>query len=82
MNQFGTILFTDDVTSLRGIKSVSADGGTPSAYGGRSIEGPLSHNWPQFLPDGRHFFFSVMSPRLKQARVGRGSSSGRSMALC
>ena len=60
-NQFGTILFADDVASQRGIMSVSADGGTPQQVTVVDpLKGTVGHNWPQFLPDGRHFLFSVM----------------------
>ena len=60
-NQFGTILFADDVATRRGIMSVSADGGTPAPV--TIAAGTVGHNWPHFLPDGRHFLFSAMLER-------------------
>ncbi len=60
-NQFGTILFADLVSTRRGIMSVSADGGTPALV--TTTEGTIGHNWPHFLPDGRHFLFSAMLAR-------------------
>ncbi len=60
-NQFGTILFADDIATLRGIMSVSADGGSPAPV--TTTAGTVGHNWPHFLPDGRHFLFSAMLER-------------------
>ncbi len=53
-NQFGTILFADDVATRRGIMSVSADGGTPAlvTYDGRNHRAQLaalSAGRPTFL---------------------------------
>jgi eukaryotic-like serine/threonine-protein kinase len=60
-NQFGTILFGGDVASERGIMSVSEDGGTPQQVTVVDpLTGTVSHNWPEFLPDGRHFLFRAM----------------------
>lgn len=55
----GTILFADRLSALF---SVSASGGdvTPATRldaGARERR----HRWPQFLPDGRHFLYSVIS---------------------
>ena len=70
-NQFGTILFADDVAKLRGIMSVSADGGNPVEV--TTVDpsnGTVGHNWPHFLPDGRRFLFSAMLVRdLKQGNL-------------
>jgi Tol biopolymer transport system component len=58
-SQFGTILFGDDIVSRRGIMSVSADGGIPQPV--TTVDpATVGHNWPHFLPDGRHFFFQAM----------------------
>ena len=71
-NQFGTILFADDVTTLRGIMKVSADGGTPQQVTVVDpLKGIVGHNWPQFLPDGRHFLFSVIELPVEKQRPRR-----------
>jgi Tol biopolymer transport system component len=52
-----TILFG---TGYGGVYRVAADGGTPqpaTQLNTSNLEG--SHRWPQFLPDGRHFLFTV-----------------------
>ena len=51
----GTILFTQ---FRDGLYRVSAEGGTPVRV--TSVDkskGEMNHYWPEFLPDGRHFFF-------------------------
>jgi Tol biopolymer transport system component len=55
-NGDGTILFG----SASGVFKVSAEGGTPepiTTLGSSEI----AHIWPRFLPDGRHFLFTVKS---------------------
>jgi serine/threonine-protein kinase len=56
-NQNGTILFSPSPNAPLSI--VSADGGSPSSVTSlkRSGESFFGHNWPQFLPDGRHFLY-------------------------
>jgi len=52
----GTILFTPDTISP--LYRVPASGGTPQPV--TKLNAPLheiSHRWPQFLPDGKHFLF-------------------------
>lgn len=63
-NQFGTILFADDVGTRRGIMSVSADGGTPAPIT-KVEDAVFTHLWPHFLPDGQHFLY------LDQIRLGQ-----------
>ena len=49
---------------LRGpIHSVPAGGGTPVAVSRYDPEQEITHRWPHFLPDGRHFLY------LSRARV-------------
>jgi Tol biopolymer transport system component len=64
-NRSGVILFG----TVSGIQRVSAGGGSPvnvtKVDPGR---GETAHRWPFFLPDGRHFVFTVGSSRLD----GRG----------
>ena len=55
-----TILFTPTVSSV--IYRVPASGGTPTAV--TKLNEPqkeVSHRWPQFLPDGKHFLYFAMS---------------------
>ena len=76
-----TILFADlDLVHDRGIMSVSADGGTPAPV--TTTGGTIGHNWPHFLPDGRHFLFSADAREGRQAGTLRMTlSSVRSMVL-
>ena len=57
-NRDGVILFTPDTRDP--INKVSASGGTPEPVTkfdpARTY---LTHRWPHFLPDGRHFLFFV-----------------------
>ena len=55
----GTILFTPQYGP---IYRVPATGGTPQPVTTlNSSREEVSHRWPQFLPDGRHFLFYVFS---------------------
>jgi Tol biopolymer transport system component len=66
-----TILFG---TGYGGVYRVSAAGGTPQLVTElKSGEG--SHRWPQFLPDGRHFLFTVRGPA-DQRGVNVGAVDG------
>ena len=56
----GMIVFTDGSTSP--LMQVSADGGAPSPLTRLDVsKHETSHRWPQVLPDGRHFVFTVRS---------------------
>ena len=74
-NRDGEILFAEFFASE--IKRVSAGGGTPAtvikADRSRQEEGI---NWPAFLPDGRHFVFSVFGPNREKAGIYLGSLDG------
>ena len=50
----GTILFAAAPSPIR---RVSAAGGAPAPVTRLDSETEMSHNWPQFLPDGRHFLY-------------------------
>jgi serine/threonine protein kinase len=50
----GTILFSGAPAPIR---QVSAAGGVPTTVTKVKSPPELSHNWPQFLPDGRHFLY-------------------------
>jgi Tol biopolymer transport system component len=58
----GTILFSPELEAP--VHRVSASGGdaVPLTKLDPS-KGELAHGWPQFLPDGRHFLYSVPSPQ-------------------
>ena len=53
-----TILFG---TGYGAIYRVAAAGGTPQPVTPLDSRNEGSHRWPQFLPDGRHFLFTVRS---------------------
>jgi len=56
----GVILFKSDITGR--IERVSANGGpSTTVIGIDSTRGEVVLNWPQFLPDGRHFLYFVRS---------------------
>jgi hypothetical protein len=63
-NQQGEILFTPSVNTA--IYRVSISGGTPAPVTTLDpTKNEISHRWPWFLPDGRHFLFlagSVFTP--------------------
>jgi hypothetical protein len=78
-NQFGTILFADDIVTNRGIMSVSADGGTPVLINASDpARGEFGRSWPYFLPDGRRYlFFEYGGPDpLQDRRMMVGSLDG------
>jgi Tol biopolymer transport system component len=55
-NKDGVILFTPDAWS--GLYRVSSSGGTPVAVTKPDVsQFQVSHRWPVFLPDGRHFLY-------------------------
>ena len=74
-----TILFG---TGSGGVYRVAAAGGTPQAVtelDSSRQEG--SHRWPQFLPDGRHFLFTVRSGLADQRGVYVGALDGKTRHL-
>lgn len=59
-NAEGTIVFQRRWSE--GLMRVSAGGGTPEPVTTlNSDRFDVAHRWPQFLPDGRHFLFYVVS---------------------
>ncbi len=56
-NAEGTILYTPSVTSP--LWRIPAAGGEPTAVTQLETPGQTAHRYPQFLPDGRLFLFSV-----------------------
>ena len=92
-NRHDDIIFAPD--EVGGLFRVSASGGVPVPLTTLdSAHGEVSHRWPQFLPDGRHFLYLVMSGQtghflvsgaaLDDTRVtyvGSVDSSGRTLLL-
>jgi serine/threonine protein kinase len=61
-NQDDVILFSRSTTEP--LFRVSAAGGTPVAVTELNVKnGELSHRWPEFLPDGKHFIFWLQGAR-------------------
>jgi len=75
----GTILFVPSFASS--VYSVSANGGTPHAVTqiDKSLQ-EITHRWPQFLPDGKHFLFFARSPE-NAMYVGSLGSTARKLIL-
>ncbi|HXV68171.1 MAG TPA: protein kinase [Nitrospira sp.] len=55
-----------------GLYKVSARGGTPSPVTTRAA-GDVAHAWPQFLPDGNHFLYSVQTLNIGDIGIYVGS---------
>jgi serine/threonine protein kinase len=79
-NRDGVILFAPSIDS--GLYRVSAAGGTPTAVttldAGRLDSG---HTSPVFLPDGRHFMFTVLARERAGLYVGSLDSAERKLVL-
>jgi hypothetical protein len=73
-NADGVILFTPDAWS--GLYRVPSSGGTPLAVTKPDVsQFQVSHRWPVFLPDGRHFLYLAcnFSGRLDKNTIVVGS---------
>jgi Tol biopolymer transport system component len=71
-NHDGVILFAP--SGGEGLYRISADGGTPAPVTELDTpHGEISHRWPCFLPDGRHFLYLVWSGRPGKEGVTVGS---------
>ena len=71
-NQDDLILFTPSTTD--GLSKVSAAGGTPVAATSLNFKaGEMSHRWPQFLPDGKHFIFWLQGSSAEPSGIYAGS---------
>jgi serine/threonine protein kinase/roadblock/LC7 domain-containing protein len=68
-NRSGLILFAPAPTGA--IYQVAADGGKPSPATRQPASQGVSHRWPSFLPDSRHFLYLVNSG--EQAGIFVGS---------
>jgi len=70
-NRDGVIVF-----ALRGagpLYRVSASGGTPAEVTEPEDPQRVSHHWPHFLPDGRHFLYLARRTERENSRVLLGS---------
>lgn len=57
-----------------GLDAVAPWGGQPSAFTTLDLSlGDTQHQWPQFLPDGRHYLFYIASTRPSRAGVYVGT---------
>ena len=74
-NREGTIIFTP--RHLGGVFRISSAGGVPVSVtqldAGR---GEITNRWPQFLPDGRHFLYYVLTPSDETSGAYVGSLEG------
>jgi Tol biopolymer transport system component len=68
-NRDGTILFAMNASSTDGIVRVSATGGEPVAV--TPPRQPGIENFPEFLPDGRHFLYHLRQIPQAGVYVGR-----------
>jgi Tol biopolymer transport system component len=61
-SQDGVIVFTANLNAP--LFQVSASGGTPTPVTSLPdpTKGEVTHRWPQFLPDGRHFLYLAGTP--------------------
>jgi Tol biopolymer transport system component len=69
-NQDGTILFSH-LAGGTGIFRISETGGEPSAVTRLGGASEPSHQFPQFLPDGRHFLYYTLDAKPPGVHVGQ-----------
>jgi Tol biopolymer transport system component len=71
-SQDGTILFAPGLSS--GLSRVAAGGGNPVPVTKlNAVKFERSHLWPQFLPDGKHFVFFVLTDMAETTGVYTGA---------
>ncbi len=71
-NRDGIIIFTPDISST--LYRVSASGGVPTAISTLDeSRQEISHKWPQFLPDGKHFIYLAQSALAENTAVYVGT---------
>ena len=74
-NSDGTIVFASDERSA--LSRVSASGGTPQPLTTLNAQRrDVSHRYPSFLPDGRHFVFLVWAGDVDRAGIYLGDLDG------
>ena len=70
-NQNGVILFEAQYSCLF---RISQDGGSPSPVTKfETSRQETTHRWPQFLPDGKHFLYFILSGREENTGIYVGS---------
>jgi Tol biopolymer transport system component len=75
-NQEGTIVFARSANE--GLFQISSAGGEPSPVTSPDLSRQeISHRWPQFLPDGRHFIFFVRGQGNETSAISTGSLDSR-----
>ena len=80
----GVILFAQRGNGINGISQVPADGGAPKLVSRPDVaKGDIAYVFPYFLPDGRHFLYSVIShgPLESTLRIGSLDSQDRRTLL-
>ena len=71
-NQSGTIIFATGFRDV--LYRVAASGGQPTQITQLdAARQELSHRWPEFLPDGRHFLYLVLNERRDQSGIYLGT---------
>jgi len=70
-----TILFTSGNTPI--LRVSSGGGQTTSATALDEAHQEASHRWPRFLPDGRHFLYTVRSAASEHRGIYAGSIDGK-----
>ena len=71
-NQSGTIIFATGFEDA--LYRVAAAGGLPTQITRLdAARQELSHRWPEFLPDGRHFLYLVINERRDQSGIYLGT---------
>jgi Tol biopolymer transport system component len=71
-NQSGTIIFATGFEDA--LYRVAAAGGLPTRVTRLdATRQELSHRWPEFLPDGRHFLYLVINERRDQSGIYLGT---------
>ena len=79
-NQQGIIVFMQGANA--GLFRVPAAGGTPEAVTELDqSRKETSHQWPHFLPDGRHFLFTAISSDLEKTAVFVGDLQSKDKKL-
>jgi Tol biopolymer transport system component len=74
-NREGEIVFSPGPVGI--LYRVSAAGGVPAPATKVAVSGSNEgHRFPEFLPDGRHFFYVIGSPEVEAAGLYLGSLDG------
>jgi serine/threonine protein kinase len=79
-NREGVILFGGQPST--GLFRVAASGGSPSAATTLdTTNAEVTHRWPEFLPDGKHFLFYLYSPKPGRSGLYLGELGSSSKQL-